>query len=100
MTKHRSSDRDTNVVTFLHWTRTVSHGKPNRASLSCQMPGDRDENITKYSRNETILKISHLAKTIALAKAIAFRKRSVLGQKVKMPKTCQKPFYKIIRVVL
>ena len=34
MTKHRSSDRDTSVEIFLHWTRTVSRGKPYRASLS------------------------------------------------------------------
>ena len=33
MTKHRSSDRDTSVVIFLHWTRTVGRGKPYRASL-------------------------------------------------------------------
>ena len=32
--KHRSSDRDTSVVIFLHWTRTVRRGKPYRASLS------------------------------------------------------------------
>ena len=29
ITKHCSSDRDTSVVIFLHWTRTVSHGKPS-----------------------------------------------------------------------
>ena len=33
---------------------------------------------TKYSKNERTLKISHLAKTIALAKALAFAKWSVL----------------------
>ena len=33
MTKHRSCDRDTSVVIFLHWTRTVSRGKSYRASL-------------------------------------------------------------------
>ena len=33
---------------------------------------------TKYSRNQTILKIGHLAKGIAHAKAIAFAKWSVL----------------------
>ena len=117
---------------------------------------------TKYSRNERILKIGHLAKAIAHAKAMAFAKWSVgskiknaknmrktilqellelfcaknrskkhqifqkwddfenrpsckgyspckgyslckmvsLGQKLKMPKTCEKPFYKNIRVVL
>ena len=32
---------------------------------------------TKYSRNETILKVGHLAKAIAHAKAIAFSKWSV-----------------------
>ena len=32
---------------------------------------------TKYSRNETILKIGHLAKAIAHAKTIAFAKWSV-----------------------
>ena len=36
-----------------------------------------DRNNTKYSRNETILKIGHLAKAIAYAKAIAFAKLSV-----------------------
>ena len=32
---------------------------------------------TNYSRNETILKIGHLAKAIAHAKSIAFAKKSV-----------------------
>ena len=44
---------------------------------------------TKYSRNETLLKIGHLAKAIVS-----------LGQKLKKPKTCEKRFYKNIRVVL
>ena len=56
---------------------------------------------TKESRNETILKIDHLAKPIAHAKAIySLCKMSKLGQKVKMPKTCKKPFHKNIRFVL
>ena len=42
---------------------------------------------TKYSRNETILKISHLAKAIAHAKTIAFANLVILGPKLKMPKT-------------
>ena len=41
---------------------------------------------TKYSRNETILKIGHLAKAIAHAKAIAFAKWSVWVKN----KKCQK----------
>ena len=35
------------------------------------------EKNTKYWRNETILKIGHLAKAIAHAKAVAFAKCSV-----------------------
>ena len=41
---------------------------------------------TKYSRNETILKIVHIAKAIAHVKAIAFAKESVLVKNEK----CQK----------
>ena len=55
---------------------------------------------TKYSRNKTILKIGHLAKAMAHVKAIAFTKIVSLGQKLTMPKTCEKQFYKNIRVVL
>ena len=48
---------------------------------------------TKYSRNERILKIGNLAKVIAFAWAIAFAEMVSLGQKLKMPKTSEKPFY-------
>ena len=44
---------------------------------------------TKYSRNETILKIGHHAKAIAHE-----------GQKLKFQKICQNPFYKSFTVVL
>ena len=44
---------------------------------------------TKYSRNETILKIGHLAKGIAHAEAIAFAKWLV-GSKVKNVKNTRK----------
>ena len=49
---------------------------------------------TKYSRNETILKIGHHAKVIAHEKFLT------LGQKLKFQKTCQNPFYKSFTVVL
>ena len=55
---------------------------------------------TKYSRNETILKISHLAKAMEHVKAIDFAKMVSLGQKLKMPRTCEKLFYKNIVVVV
>ena len=42
--------------------------------LLCKKPLEKN---TKYSRNETILKIGTLAKAIAHAKAIAFAKWSV-----------------------
>ena len=42
---------------------------------------------TKYSRDKTMFKIGHLAKAIAHAKAIAFAKLVILGQKLKMQKT-------------
>ena len=53
---------------------------------------------SKYSRNETILKIGYLGK--ATAHAIAFCKMVSLDKKLKMPKTCEKPIYKNIGVVL
>ena len=43
---------------------------------SCSVQKTAPKN-TKYSRNETILKIGHLAKAIAHAKTIAFAKWSV-----------------------
>ena len=43
---------------------------------SCSVQKTARKN-TKYSKNETILKIGHLAKAIAHAKAIAFAKWSV-----------------------
>ena len=49
---------------------------------------------TKYSRNETVLKIGHHAKAIAHAKF------SLFGQKLEFQKTCQNPFDKSFRLVL
>ena len=43
---------------------------------SCSVQKTARKN-TKYSRNETILKVGHLAKPTAHAKAIAFAKWSV-----------------------
>ena len=55
---------------------------------------------TKYSRNERSLQIGHLAKAIAHAKALAFAKWLVLLKNLKCQKTCEKPFYNNIKVVL
>ena len=50
---------------------------------------------TKYSKNESILKIGHHA-----CKGYRPRKILTLAQKLKFQKTCQNPFYKSFRVVL
>ena len=49
---------------------------------------------TKYSRNETILKITHNAKSIALAKSSPWVK------KLNSKKKCQNAFFKSFRVFL
>ena len=67
---------------------------------SCSVQKTAPKN-TKYSRNETILKIGHLEKAIAHAcKGYSLCKMVSLGQKLKIPKTCEKRFYKNIGVVL
>ena len=50
---------------------------------------------TKYSRKESILKISH-----DQSKGYSPCKILTLAQKLKFQKTCQDPFYKSFRVVL
>ena len=61
---------------------------------SCSVQKTAAKN-TKYSRNESILKIGHHAcKGYSLCKILTF------GQKLKFQKTCQNPFYKSFRVVL
>ena len=51
---------------------------------------------TKYAKNETILKMKKwpLRKDYSLCKMVS------LGQKIKLPKTCQKRLYERIRGVL
>ena len=60
-------------------------------SCCVQKPAPKN---TKYSRNESIFKIGHHAKTIAHAKIFTF------AQKSKFQKTCQNLFYKSFTVVL
>ena len=50
---------------------------------------------TKYSRNESILKIGHHA-----CKGYSPCKILTLARKLKFQKTCQNPFYKSFTVVL
>ena len=61
----------------------VSLGQKVKMPETCKKPFYKNSTLflgkknTKYWRNETILKIAHLAKAIALAKATAFAKWSV-----------------------
>ena len=55
---------------------------------------------TKYSINDTILKIGHLAKALAHANNIDFAKWSNWVKNKKCQKDAKKSFYKNIRVVL
>ena len=61
---------------------------------SCSVQKTAPKN-TKYSRNESILKIDHHA-----CKGYSPCKILTLAQKLKLQKTCQHPFYKSFRVVL
>ena len=74
----------------------VSLGQKLKMPKTCEKPFYKNikvllckkqiEKNTKYSRNETSLKLGHLAKAIAQAKAIAFAKWSVWVKNLK----CQK----------
>ena len=59
---------------------------------SCSVQKTAPKN-TKYSRNETILKIGHHAKARAHAKS------SLWVKKVKFQNECQNPFYKSFTIV-
>ena len=61
---------------------------------SCSLQKTAPKN-TKYSRNESILKIGHHA-----CKGYSPCKILTLVQKLKFQKTCQNPFYKSFTVVL
>ena len=61
---------------------------------SCSVQKAAPKN-TKYSRNESILKMGYHA-----CKGYSPRKILPLAKKIKFQKTCQNPFYKSFRVVL
>ena len=62
---------------------------------SCSVQKKTAPKNTKYSRNETILKIRHRS-----WKGYSPCKILTLGEKLKFQKTCQNPFYKSFTVVL
>jgi len=63
------------LVQKLKLLKTCKKGLYNWINIVlCEKPLEKN---TKYSRNETILKIDHLVKAIANAKAITFAKWSL-----------------------
>ena len=82
------------LIAFSKWSAWVKikkcqkHAKNHsKRTLELFCAKKRSKN-TKYSRNETILKIGHLDRAIAHANTL------------KKPNICEKPFYKNVRVVL
>ena len=67
--------------------------------FSCSVQNTAPKN-TKYSRNGTISIIGHLANANPFPKGYSLCKMVSLGQKLKMPKACEKQFYKNVTVVL
>ena len=55
---------------------------------------------TKYARNETILKNQSSCKDYSAGKGCSLCRMVNLGQKLKMLEICEKPSYKIRRVLL
>ena len=79
--------------------KAIAHAKSSFKSIlkiiySCSVQKAAPKN-TKYSRNESILKIDHHA-----CKGYSPCKILTLAQKLKFQKTCQNPFYKSFTVVL
>ena len=64
---------------------------------SCSVQKTAPKN-TKYSRNETILQMGHLAKAIAHAKAIAFAKWSVWVKNSKFQKHAKNDSTRILEL--
>ena len=92
------------IAEFAHFGSNIKNAKNMRKTIlqqhyswSVQKTAPKN---TKYSKNETILKIGRLAKALAHAKAIAFAKLVILGQKLKMHKTSEKRFHNNIIVGL
>ena len=80
------------------WVKNKKNAKNMRKTIlqdcrSCSVQKRAPKNAN-YSRNETILKIGHVAKAVADAGAMAFAKWSIADAEA------IRPFYKNIRVVL
>ena len=71
-----------------------------QAHQICSVQKNPLKKKNKYFSNDTTLKIGHLPKAIAQEKVRAFPKWSVWVKKLTMPKTCKRPFYQNIKVVL
>ena len=59
-----------------------------------------NEKNPKYLRTASYLKISHQRKDYSPCKGYSLCKMVSLGQKLKMPKTCEKLLFRNIRVIV
>ena len=108
--KNTKYSRNETILKIIHHGKAIAFANPHFESkikipknmsksilqiiYSCSVQKTAPKN-TKYSRNESILKIGHHA-----CKGYSLCKILTLGQKLKFQKTCQNPFYKSFRVVL
>ena len=72
--------------------------KPFYKNIKALLCKKQIEKNTKYSKNETSLKIGHLAKAIAHAKAIAFAKWSVWVKNSKCQKHAKNHSTRILKL--
>ena len=106
--KNTKYSRNETILKVGHFTKAIGHAnaRANVIALNiknatkiqktilqqhytCSVQKNARKN-TKYSRIETIFKIGSLAKTLAHAKAIAFARLVILGQKLKIQKKKRK----------
>ena len=98
--------RNETILKIGHLCKMVSLGQKLKMPKTCEKPFSNNstlvlckkqlEKAPNIGEKKTILKIDHLPKAIAhsLCKMVS------LGQKLKMPRTCEKPFYNNGTVVL
>ena len=76
----------------------IKNAKKNSTRTLERLCAQNRSKKTKYSRDETILKIGHLAKAIAHAKPLQNGRFRL--KKMKIQKTYEKQFYKNVRVIV
>ena len=73
---------------------------PSTVTLQLFCAKNRSKKHQILEKWDRVLKIGHLEKGLRLCKAYSLCEMVRLGQKLKMPKTCEKPFHNNLRVGL